>query len=64
MTIKCNQFRKSEALVLAIISGKCCDNSDRMFEEKESIEVLKTFGLIKQKCSVYLKNKPDKKIRK
>ena len=53
--VKCNKFRKFmnpkisyifyKTLVLSIIYSKCLDNNDRIFKEKESIEILKILGL-------------------
>ena len=49
--VKRNKFRKfvylkssyifDKTLVLSVISSKCCNNNNRIFEEKESIEILK-----------------------
>ena len=49
--VKCNKFRKfvylkssyifDKTLVLSVTSSKCCNNNNRIFEEKESIEILK-----------------------
>ena len=33
-------------LVLSIISSKCKSEKEKLFEEEESIEILKFFGLI------------------
>ena len=35
-----------KTLVICIILIRCCDNNDRIFKEKENIEILKTPGLI------------------
>ena len=55
--VKCNKSRKlanpkifyifDKTLVLSIICSKYSDNNDRIIKEKENIEVLKFFGLIK-----------------
>ena len=49
--VKRNKFRKSvylkssyifdKTLVLSVFSSKCCNNNNRIFEEKESTEILK-----------------------
>ena len=52
----CSNYRKSEkpkisyallkALVLSIICNKCNNGDEKMFQEEESIEILKILGLI------------------
>lgn len=56
LSIKCTKYRKlknpkvlhffNEALVLSIICDKCGSNDDKIFTIEESIEILKTLGLI------------------
>ena len=59
--LKYNLFSK-KALVLSIIYSKCKNEDERIFREKESIEILKILGLIENtsllwKC-VWRKHKP------
>ena len=52
----CGKYRKFEkpkisyllekTLVLSIICNKCKNEEEKMFKEKESIEILKVLGLI------------------
>ena len=36
-----------KALVVSIICNKCKNQDEKLFEEEESVEILKSFGLIK-----------------
>ena len=55
--IKCNKYRKlknpkvsyilDKTLVLSITCDKCGSNDQKIFKKEESIEILKTLGLIK-----------------
>ena len=36
-----------KSLVLSVVSNKCKTEDERIFKEEESIEILKTLGLIK-----------------
>ena len=54
--VKCNKYRKLERpnisyildkiLVFSIIFDKCGNNNEKLFKEEESIEIIKSFGLI------------------
>ena len=46
----------------SIICIQCGDNNDRISKEKESTEMLKILGLIKQKLNVCIINMKDEKI--
>ena len=46
----------------SIICIQCGDNNDRISKEKESTEMLKILGLIKQKLHVCIINMKDEKI--
>ena len=48
--------------MFVIICGKCCDNSDRIFQGEEIIVIVKILALIEQKFYVYLINMLNKKI--
>ena len=43
--LKYNLFSK-KAIVLSIIYSKCKNEDEKIFREKESVEILKIFGLI------------------
>ena len=42
--------------VLSIICDKCNRRDGKIFKEKESIQILKILGLIKEKHKKFLKN--------
>ena len=60
-TLKYNIFSKKKTLVFSIICDKCCSEDEKIFEEEESIEILKIIGLINKKkkyqTNIYFKEK-------
>ena len=54
--IKCNKFRKfknpkisnvlDKSLVFSVICDKCSSKDEKIFKEKESVDILKTLSLI------------------
>ena len=44
--LKCHTFSKKKTLVLCIICSKYKNENEKIFREKESIEILKIIGLI------------------
>ena len=45
--LKYHTFLKQKTLALSIICSKCEDEDQKIFKEKESMEILKIRGLIK-----------------
>ena len=62
--VKCNKYRKLERpnisyildkiLVFSIIFDKCGNNNEKVFKEEESIEIIKSFGLINNMNDWYI----------